>query len=678
MQHCMGRQMGVLDFFAQIQPARAQEKQEKKKTSFSPPAAAAGKPALVNATASAISVQTEAHPARSVDDLPARVRAGAMERVRFLRLVETRQKLARCNARDACNYVALNHAAESPALLHKGKHGASALTYSNYRNYKARAKGITDDEALLLRMSDNYCRGVRKRKGAQDFWQIFFAMYFNVNRFPVTVAYDHTCVWMHNHNRDTPLPTLSQVRYQIAKIEPDKLILARQGEAAWRNHCCDFIRRDWTSVSPGECLIGDTRTFDTRVRVWNEEKQTWIPVSPSVTALMDSRSWYIAAYWITTEPVCADTLIDILRLYLHVTGGVPPAIIYFDNGKDYCAQGFATDFEVDGHPHSIFRELGIRLLNSIAYNVRAKTIERAFRDMMQQLDKIFPDYLGSCPGERNLASNYYDKHPDELPSLEQFCSIFAAWLGDYHDRPKAGDIHQGRSPREIWQSHNTKGQLAQLSTERLRQAFYRPEAIRVVGRGPSVKLHGVYYYCDKLTWGARVLLKTDTLDQEHVICYTTDGSLIGEAVTRQRIHAIAGSQEDISALMARQRRQLREARTTIRNLAGEKQIYSPLELLIAPEDAQALTGDKVTSVKGATHNYIHHRLDGVIAPGAPAAAAIQEPEYQESLQDSALENISEILARPQKRSDEININESELANIHKIITHTTEGDDDEY
>ena len=56
----------------------------------------------------------------------------------------------------------------------------------------------------------------------------------------------------------------------------------------------------------------------------------------------------MSAYWITTEPVNADTLIRTLALYCLNTGGQPPAVAYFDNGKDYCAQGFSTPLVVDG------------------------------------------------------------------------------------------------------------------------------------------------------------------------------------------------------------------------------------------------------------------------------------------------------------------------------------------
>lgn len=658
--------MGVFGFFTnlKITPAGAPENN----TSVM---VAERRAVTVNAPAAALVPAAANLPQKTLDELPAQVRAAALERLAFVRLVDARKKAARCTDREAVEYVAINHVIEFPILREGGKNHASALNYSNYRVYKSRIKGYTDQETILRQLCDNYRRGMQERRGDERFWQLFFAMYLNLNKLPLTVAYDRACARMRAEYKDVPVPSIMQVRYQVDHMDPDKLILAREGEEAWRNKCCDFIRRDWLDVAAGECVIGDSRTFDTRIRVWDEDKQRWIAVRPTIAALMDGRSWYVAAYWITAEPVNSKTLIDTMRLYLRATDGVPPPIVYFDNGKDYCAQGFATDFECDGHKHSIFRELGIRLLNSLAYNARAKTIERAFRDMMQQFDKMFPDYLGSRPGQRNLASDYYDNHAEELPSMQQFCEIFAGWLHDYHHRPKGGDIHRGRSPQEIWDTHTNNGRDP-LSPERLKMAFYKPEAVRIVGRGPSVKFDNTYYYCDALKWGAKVLIKSDTLDAEHVMCYTLDGALIGEARTRARIHALSGAKDDIRMMMARQRRQLKEARTVIADLSGGNHVYSPLELLLASPDAIGVKGGAIASVKGAAHHYEHHRLTGVIdAPAQP------EPEYQEPPEaDPEIEAVNAILTR-RPESDEIS--KDELARVHQIITKSKRGDDeDEY
>ena len=475
---------------------------------------------------------------------------------------------------------------------------------------------------------------------------------------------------MREIDRTTPVPTYAQVRYQLAKLDPSTVILAREGEEAFKNRCVDFIRRDWSQILPGECLIGDSRIFDTRVKVWDDQKQRWIAVRPNIAGLLDARSWYLPAYWITTEPVNSLTLIDTLRLYFRVSGGTAPAHIYFDNGKDYCAKGFSTDFDAEGTPHSIFRELGIKLINSIAYNARAKTIERAFRDMMQQFDKLFPDYLGSRPGDRTLAADYYDTHAEELPSLQQFCEIFARWIADWHNTPKSGQIHKGKSPAEIWEKLDRSNAL---SDERLRMAFYKPEAVRSVGRGPAVSWNKKIFYSDSLKWGEKVLVKSDSMDPDHVLCFRPDGAFLCEARTRDRIRALALDDEiarkQISDSIARQRRQIRDAFTMLDDLTSGRHLASPLELLLAPDGSKIVNTGTIGKVKGAAHSYTHHAIPEALPPDkvsvAPAEPRpIANLEFKEE-EDEALLNEVALFA---KRDRETKEEEPEISEVYDFIT----------
>ena len=141
---------------------------------------------------------------------------------------------------------------------------------------------------------------------------------------------------------------------------------------------------------------------------------------------------------------------------------------YFDNGKDYCKQGFSTPLAIGEHEHSIFRELGVTLTNATPFNARAKTVERFFRDMMKTFDKLFPDYLGSNPAERTDAASYFDDpdHVMELPTLEEFCRVFDLWLEKYLQTPKSGQIHRGKSPAEIRSQVHARGTRLRVSAAR--------------------------------------------------------------------------------------------------------------------------------------------------------------------------------------------------------------------
>ena len=607
--------------------------------------------------------------ATGAEMLPAAVRAKALERLGFVRLVQSVIKTQQRTHPDAVAYVAVNHAAQFPLLVKSGKGGGSALIYNNYRNWSKRLIGVTNPDAALDALCDGYQRGMRDRKGNPKFWEYFFAFYLNRNCLPVTQAYKLACAKMRDIDKTCLVPSIAQADYQLKRLDPGALILAREGEEAYKNRCVDFIRRDWSGLRPGECLIGDSRTFDTRVKVWNAAQNKWVAVRPNIAGLLDARSWYLASYWITTSPVNSETLINTLRLYFCRSGGVAPTHIYFDNGKDYCAQGFSTDFETEGHSHSIFRELGITLVNSIAYNARAKTIERAFRDMMQQFDKLFPDYLGSHPGERTLSADYYDKHPEELPTLKQFSEIFDRWLRSWHNTPKSGKIHAGKSPAEIWAQLDRSNAL---SGDRLRMAFFKPSAVRTVGRGPCVTYDGKEFYAKELRWGDKLLIKTDSMDPDHVMCYTPDGAFLCEARTRDRIAALAlddaEARKTIAESIARQRKQLRDAYTMLDDLTDGRYLASPIELMLATDGAKIVSGDTVSKVKGDAHSYTHHSIPAVLPPDEVPPPAPPAPPAP------ADEEISTWMQPPRPEPDD----ELDMADVHKfMVNHKQKESEDE-
>ena len=552
----------------------------------------------------------------SIDEMPAHIRAKALEKARYVELVV--KLAAGMGAKKAAEKIAELHGDELPLLKTGGKNGASQLTYHNYRNWRRLIRGVKDQELRLVALADKYVRGCQQSDNNEDFWQALHAIWLGGRDVPVTVAYRHACKVALQKDPKADLPSIHQARYRLNKIDPELLVLGKKGETAFHAACADYIDRDWSQVYPGQCLVGDTRTFDTRVRVWDDKSQRWVAVRPNVVGLLDAASWYLPAYWITTEPVCADTVIDTLRGYLAVNNCRPPAQCYFDNGSDYCAQGFAKDMIIEGRPHSIFRELGIELRNSLPYNARAKTIEPFFKGMMLEFDKLFPDYLGSDPSRRTMDASWFDRHPEELPTLEQLTLVFADFIRDYHRTPKHGAIHQGRSPQEIW---DARPDMPALTPERLKMAFLRPIGTRVVARGPAVRIEGKRYFCDCLKWGQKIMIKSESIDPETIHCFELDGSYIGPARTRDGVSALAlyddaQARERISELMARSRRQLKEAKSAMLDLTGGGHLLSILELAAndCPLDIQTTPKKRISSVKGQQHSYARSTLPDAFPP----------------------------------------------------------------
>ena len=605
-------------------------------------------------------------------ELPAQYRAKAMERLNYVELVKSTKKRLNMTTPDAAMYVALNYTNEFPILLKAGKNGTSALIYNNYRNWDKAIRNCQNREEALSILADNYKMGVQKRAGDPEFWKIFFGFYLNLNMLPLTVAYRLAVKKFRETNKIEVLPKIADVRYRVKQLPATTVLLARHGEEVLKNTAIDYISRDWDQIQPGELAVGDSRTFDTRVRVWDEEKQKWLAVRPTITGLMDARSWKLIAYWISTETINSQTLIDTMRLYCLNNNMCPPKCCYFDNGKDYTAKGFSTPFiSSDNSEHSIFKELGIKMVNSLCYNGRAKTIERFFRDMMQRFDKQFPDYLGSKVGQKTLTSEYLDNHADELPSMQQFCELFSNYCEEYNNTPKGGKIHKNLTPNQIWAKRIA---TTPWSIERLTLAFYQPRAIRQVKRGPAIEFNKKLYYSDKMVFGEKIMVKTSTLDDNHILICKANGAVIGAAYTRDSINALAlddeVSRKAISENLARQRRQLKEAQTALSDLTGNYHLVSPLELFLAPPNAELIkTGEKL-SIKGASHHFTRWSIPNTILD-----VKSENINFIEDEEKALLEEFAEIT---ESNSDiDETIDESEMQQFHKMMKSSNKYDDDD-
>jgi len=158
------------------------------------------------------------------------------------------------------------------------------------------------------------------------------------------------------------------------------------------------------------------------------------------------------------------------------------------------------------------------------------------------------------------------------------------------------------------------------------------------------------------------------------MCFTPDGAFIGEARTRAALHALSGAKEDIQNMMRRQRRQLREARTCLSELSGGKNLYSPLELLLAAPDAIGVkASDQVTSVKGAAHHYEHHQLPGVIDPADPNSELPDQPRISREDAAAIAEADAALSAGRPVEED----TPDDLTDIHNFITTHNKGEDEE-
>ena len=545
-----------------------------------------------------------------VNKVPSHTRTKGQEKLNFVQMVVELMDKSGKGMEEACDIIAMNYAEAFLLLLHGGKNGASQLTYNNCRHWLA-LLGRTPEGgynfANSAALCDNYVRGFQNRDGDPLFWTYFFAFYLNMNRMPATQAYRRAVAKTRKEMPLAVIPSRQQATYRIRQLDETTVALARHGEEFLKNNYIDFIRRDPNDLEPGYALVSDSREFDFFVKVWDEKKQGWDKVRPKICGMIDMRSWYMTSWQISAVPVNCDTITDALAMHIILNGKHIPNYMYVDNGKDYTALGFSTPAKFGEFEHSIFKELNINMINSIPYNGRAKLIERFFRDVMQQFDKLLPSYLGSRPGERPDTAQFFSDNPEKLLTLEQLVLIFGAFLKEYHDTPKYGESHMGKTPRQIWESRVPK--TVTITDERLFMALLRPyPTTRTVHRGPAIVLGKTEYYSMDL-WkymGKPVMVKLDRHNYSHVYAFTLDGTLICECLIRKRAKSLDFSEENrdlIAEGMSRQRSQIKRTYTAIDELTSGLHVLPPLKLMIAPPGVKIVKDGESTSVKGANHKY---------------------------------------------------------------------------
>lgn len=122
--------------------------------------------------------------------------------------------------------------------------------------------------------------------------------------------------------------------------------------------------------------------------------------------------------------------------------------------------------------------------------------------------------------------------------------------------------------------------------------------------------------------------------------------------------------------MARQRRQLKEAQTALSDLTGNYHLVSPLELFLAPPNAELIkTGEKL-SIKGASHHFTRWSIPNTILD-----VKSENINFIEDEEKALLEEFAEIT---ESNSDiDETIDESEMQQFHKMMKSSNKYDDDD-
>lgn len=357
--------------------------------------------------------------------------------------------------------------------------------------------------------------------------------------------------------------------------------LAANGTREWKNKKMLKGKRDATSLSVMEYVVGDEHTFDFWVQ-WTAPNGKVKAVRPKLVAWMDMRSRCIVG-----DVACVNannqTLKESLVKMIYSTPGGVPHILHVDNGKDYTAKTMTgqnrkkrnIDFEFDAETVGFYQSIGIEEVGrSLPYQPWDKPIERFFGTVCTKFSKWFDSYTGTLTGSKTYAKRQKDVdgmlERGELLTMEEFFELWTKWKETkYHTR-----IHRGlKDAGEKWV---TPGEMFANAPRYEKAAPPREYAAMLLMKAASatvtnqgINKFGTLYTDYELSYyvGQRVGIKWDIDDVTKLYVFDREGRKICEAVSAELLafgpHC---SQATLEAHLRSQKRQERETREILESM----------------------------------------------------------------------------------------------------------------
>lgn len=404
------------------------------------------------------------------------------------------------------------------------------------------------------------------------------------------------------------LPQLSprtwyRIATQLERDCRDELVLVRSGPVALRQQS-EPIRRDKTYLSVLEVVVGDYWRVD-RIVKWLDGELA----RPALSLWVDFRSNLIVGAALAKNPNSLGVKMSLMDVFLNF--GIPQ-YAYIDNGKEYKAHrvsgtmieevnvrsGWMDEIDSDVKKFEykgILPSLGIRDINAIARNPRAKVIERVFgRGGFTDWAKEFGDWIGAryweMPEVAKKAIARYRSRKEYVDRATgetfRFCDLYELSAGirafiEYHNSRKSqGFGMDGKSPIEVYTELSRSHPARRANVYELAFAFMEGTVKKIYMNGQIQFKRDMFYRGDNL-WahrGEQVHIRFNPVDgfwwsradgaqheflPKKLLVFDMEGAYIGEAEMVERVHP---TQADVKTLLEKTQRTVKVAKESIKGL----------------------------------------------------------------------------------------------------------------
>jgi len=383
------------------------------------------------------------------------------------------------------------------------------------------------------------------------------------------------------HHGWGPIPSAKTLKRRIDREFPRSVqVLARKGTRA-----VDAIyphqTRDRSIFHALEAVNADGHRFDVFVRYPDGTIGR-----PMMTAFQDLYSGMIVAHrldrsenW-TAVRLCLGDMIE--------TYGVPDHVV-FDNGRHFASHwltnGAKTRFRFkmrDDKPDGVLVALGVHVHFATPYHGQAKPIERAFRDMCEQIAK-HPKCAGAYTGNSPTAKP--ENYGSRAVPLADFEALVKAEIARHNAKTgRRAATCSGRSFEQTFrESFEAPDTLIRRATAEQRRLFLLgAEGVTSLKPTGEVKLGENRYWAEPLgeLAGRRVTVRFDPQNLHlPVAIYRPDGSFLCEA---ECIDKTGFFDTEAASAHGRMKRQFTKARRDYLDLEQRLTIDQAAALLPAP------------------------------------------------------------------------------------------------
>jgi transposase InsO family protein len=327
----------------------------------------------------------------------------------------------------------------------------------------------------------------------------------------------------------SPIPSAKTLQRRLEKEYPrGAMTLARHGRDAAKA-LYPAQRRDRSQLAALQAVNADGHRFDVFVR-WEDGTIG----RPIMLAIQDLYSGVVVGHHIDRTENKNSVRLAFAAM---VTRYGIPEVAVFDNGRAFASK-WITGRQVnrfrftirDEEPAGILTQLGIEVRWTQPYSGQSKPIERAFRDLCEEIAK-HPAVAGAYVGNRPDAKP--ENYGSRAVPIAEFRALVARELARHNAREgRAGGNCAGRSFDQTLADGMTSALVRRATPQQRRMLLLAAEAVPTDRRNGEIRFEGNRYWSPALVdhAGSRVVLRLDPdALHEPMAVYGLDGRFICEA-----------------------------------------------------------------------------------------------------------------------------------------------------